>query len=81
MVARGGFPGPLFVWDDGWFLTRDCFVASLRTTLTAVGYNARDYAGHSFRIRAAMTAARQEVQDSLIKTLRHWESAAYTRYI
>ena len=50
-------------------------------SLSAAGYAANDYAGHSFRIGAATTAARQGVQDSLIKTLGRWESAAYTRYI
>ena len=35
------------------------------------------HAGHSFRIGAATTAAQRGVQDSLIKTLGRWESAAY----
>jgi len=39
------------------------------------------YAGHSFRIGAATTAAQRGIQDSLIKTLGRWESSAYTVYI
>ena len=50
----------------------------IRAALTEAGLVAKDYAGHSFRIGAATTAAHQ---DSLIKTLGRWESAAYTKYI
>ena len=81
MVARGSSPGPLFTWDDGRYLTRESFVARVRSALSTAGYRGTDYAGHSFRIGAATTASRCGVQDSLIKTLGRWESAAYTRYI
>ncbi len=81
MGERGKAPGPLFCWEDGRYLTREGFVAGVREALTAAGVEARDYAGHSFRIGAATTAARQGMQDSLIKTLGRWESAAYMRYI
>ena len=39
------------------------------------------YAGHSFRIGAATTAAAAGVEDSIIKTLGRWESAAYLLYL
>lgn len=81
MVQRGNQPGPLFIWEDKRFLTREGFVTGVRGALTAAGLVATDYAGHSFRIGAATTAARQGLQDSLIKTLGRWESAAYTCYI
>ena len=81
MAARGPGPGPLFIWEDKRFLTREAFVAAVRAALREAGLIARDYAGHSFRIGAAMTAARQGLQDSLIKTLGRWESSAYTKYI
>ena len=57
MVARGNTPGPLFIWEDGHCLTREHFVAGVRAALEAAGYVANDYAGHSFRIGAATTAA------------------------
>ncbi len=78
IAARGCQPGPLFIWKDVRFLTRDGFVTSLRAALKEAGYAATDYAGHSFRIGAATTAARCGIQDSLIKTLGRWESTAYT---
>ena len=82
MVARGKLSGPIFIWEDGKYLTRETFVTSIRSALTAAGYiNALDYAGHSVRIGAATTAAQRGIQDSMIKTLGRWESSAYTRYI
>ena len=75
MVARGSSPGPLFTWDDGRYLSRESFVARVRSALSTAGYRRADYAGHSFQIGAATTASRCGVQDSLIKTLGRWESA------
>lgn len=37
------------------------------------------YRGHSFRIRAATSAA--GIEDHLIQTLGRWSSKFYTRYI
>ena len=81
MVQRGSAPGPFFHFVNGNYLTRERFVTAMRTALAAAGIDPSHYAGHSFRIGAATTAARQGVQDSLIKTLGRWESSAYTVYI
>ena len=78
MVRRGDGDGPFFQFGDGWYLTREWFVAAMRSALTAAGIDASLYAGHSFRIGAV---ARRGIQDSLIKTMGRWESAAYTMYI
>ena len=48
---------PLFIWQDGSPLSRDQFVQRIRTALNSVGINSANYAGHSFRIGAATTAA------------------------
>ena len=79
--AQGSYPGPFFVFSNGSPLTREKFVKELRSGLRLAGIQAENYAGHSFRIGAATTAANQGLSDSLIKTLGRWESAAYMLYI
>ena len=80
-TCRGNRKGPFFTFSDGHPLTRDKLVQELKTALKKAGIEADNYAGHSFRIGAATTAAAQGLPDSLIKTLGRWESAAYTLYI
>ena len=53
-------------------------MASVRSALQAASVEATGYAGHSFRIGAATTAALCGVQGSLIKTLGRWESSIRT---
>lgn len=81
LVVRGMAPGPLFIWDNGHFLTRTHFVAEVKKALELAGADASDFNGHSFRIGTASTAAANGMEDSLIKTLGRWESYAYQRYI
>ncbi len=81
LAQQGSNPGPLFLFHDGRFLTRARFVSHVRAALAGAGFNQSLYAGHSFRVGAATTAALRGLQDSLIKTLGLWESAAYTLYI
>ena len=57
MVGRGTMGGAFFRFTDGRLLTRDRFVAAVRTALTAAGLDCSQYEGHSFRIGAATTAA------------------------
>ena len=79
MVRRGSGQGPFFLFSDGRFLSREWFVSSVRSALQAAGVEASDYAGQSFCIGAATTAALCGVQDSLIKTLGRWESSAWVQ--
>ena len=81
MVRQGARSGPFFTFADGRFLTREHFVSAVRAALTTAGLNCSLYAGHSFRIGAATTAAQRGIQDSLIKSLGRWESSAYMVYI
>jgi len=81
MVCRGPSPGAFFQFKDGKLLTRERLVTKLREALGQSGMNADAYAGHSFRVGAATTAAQQGIPDSLIKTLGRWKSIAYQEYI
>ena len=80
-AVRGGGHGPFFRMEDGRPLTRDMFVAQVKKVLTQAGIDATKYSGHSFRIGAASTAAERGVEDSTIRTLGRWESAAYLLYV
>jgi hypothetical protein len=62
-------------------LTKPEFVAAVRKALAAIGYVDKDYAGHSFRIGAATAAANAGLEDSTIRTLGRWNSAAFLSYI
>ena len=74
---RGKFPGPLFILENGLFLTKsdvgkllfDCFPynAGLQT--------------HSFRIGGATAAAEAGVPSYLIQLMGRWRSAAFKKYI
>ena len=81
MVQRGSKPGPFFTLSDGSFLTRDCFVKAVREGLLSAGIQSSNYAGHSFWIGAATTAAHQGIQESTIKMVGPWQSSAYMLYI
>ena len=81
LAARGNEPGPLFKLRDGRFLTKDLFITRVRSALSVLGYDKSSYAGHSFRIGAATTAAERGIEDSVIKMLGRWESSAYQLYV
>lgn len=81
LCSRGMAAGPLFSFKDGRVLTRQRFVEAVRDGLQKCGIDATKYAGHSFRIGAATTAAAKGVEDALIKTLGRWESLAYLQYV
>ena len=72
--------GPSFLFKDSSTLPRPKLVQSLHQILSSVGVHCSSYNGHSFRIGAAIMAARMGVSDSLIKTLGHWESSAFMLY-
>ena len=60
------------------FLTRQRLVAKLREVLQKVGLHPEKYAGHSFCIGVATTAAACGFLD---KTMRRWESVAYQLFV
>ena len=79
--VRGSHPGPVFVWKSGTPLSKIKFVEEVRLALEAAHLPAKDFAGHSFRIGAATTAASAGLSDSAIQTLGRWKSSAYLLYI
>ena len=81
LVARGRRDGPLFRFVDGRPLTRSRLVNQVRQALQEGGINSTPYLGHSFRIGAATTAAREGIGDATIKMLGRWRSNAYQLYI
>ena len=67
---------------DSISLFRSQFTKELRALLAqGAGINIADYAGHSFRIGAATTAASKGSPHWLIQTLGRWSSDCYLRYI
>lgn len=81
LVLRGPGEGPLFRFEDGQALTRSRLVSEIRNTLSGLGFKPEEYAGHSFRIGAATTAAACGVPVDVIRTLGRWRSSAYQLYV
>ena len=81
LARRGAETGPLFLYEDGFPLSRDRLVTEIRESLTACGRHPDGFSGHSFRIGAATTAASRGLEDSTIQTLGRWRSEAFKRYV
>ena len=64
LAVRGQTPGPLFICHDGKSCTKDWFIPKLRSALETAGLDAKNFAGHSFHIGAATTAAERGLEDS-----------------
>ena len=69
LVIHGRNPGPFFRFQSGVPLSRELLVRHVRAALREKGIDDSKYAGHSFRIGAATSAAAVGVEDSLVKTL------------
>ena len=81
MASRGSQEGAFFQFKTGQPLTKAKFTQHVRTALQAAGLPYLNFAGHSFRIGAATSAARAGIEDSVIRTLGRWNSAAFLVYI
>ena len=81
LVVRGTEDGPLFCLVDGTPLTRPWLVMELCKALQDAGVDSSKFAGHSFRIGAATTAAACEVPVDIIKVHGRWKSHAYQLYV
>ena len=75
--------GPLFMCETGEceigeYLTKHFFFFTrVWDALRCAGIDSMLYKGHSFRIRAATTAAACGIGESLIETSGRWSSTAY----
>ncbi len=69
LTIRGKRPGPLFVFKDSKPLTRQRLVSAVRDALERARVEADRYAGHSFQIGPATTAASRGLEDSTIQML------------
>ena len=81
LALRGSKPGPLFILQDGSYLTRQKFMDLLRLTLREAGLDDSKYAAHSFRIGAATSAKDAGIDDVHVKILGRWKSNAYQLYV
>ena len=81
MRRKGTKAGLLFQWEGGSPLRKSKFIAAVRQALASQGVDSTKYAGHSFQIGAATTAAMRGVPKSTIKLLGRRESSAYQIYI
>ena len=73
--------GPFFKYKSGENLTARRFTQEIRALLSQAGKNSLHYAGHSFCIGAATSAASANVQLWLIKSMGRWSSDCFERYI
>ena len=81
LALRENSPGPLFHWQNKTPLSKPKFVDHVRQALLSANLPAHLYAGHSFRIGTATTAAVAGIEDSTIQTLGRWKSSSYLLYI
>ena len=81
VAIRRDEPGPFFLTKKKAPLTKQVFVEEIRKLLRARGLPEDNYAGHSFRIGAATSAALAGIEDSTIQLLGRWQSGAFLRYI
>ena len=81
IIERGTSPGPFFKYSNGKPLLKWKFVSEVRNALQASGLPYQCFAGHSFRIGAATSAANAGLEDSLIHILGRWNSDAFLLYI
>lgn len=57
IVVRSPGPGPLFVFNDGPYLTQEKLVGSVRHALMTARVDTKGYSGHSFCIGPGTMAA------------------------
>lgn len=69
--------GPLFIFNQGSFLTRNFVVAFIQISLPYIA----NLNTHSFRIGGASAALSAGASDSLIRIMGRWSSDCFRRYL
>ena len=70
-------PRPTVLWHNRTLLSKMKFVNHVKLALLKANLLAQKYAGHSFQISAATTAASAGIEESTIQTLGCWQSSSY----
>ena len=78
LASRPPARGPLFLWQDGRYLTRSTFATVLKKIKPP---HITSMSSHSFRIGAATTAAAAGFPKWLIQSLGRWSSDCFRKYI
>ena len=81
LQARGHNPGPLFQMPNGSPVPCAVFTEKLSMALKFCGLDPTRYKGHSFRISAATHAADKGMSNVQIRTMGHWRSNVFLKYI
>ena len=81
LTRRGGAPGPLFVFSDNKWLTRESFSTALNKALEELQMDPSQFNTHSFRIGAATSAKQAGISDAHLKALGRWRSDTYQKYV
>jgi len=81
LAIRGTQGGPLFITEDGKYLTQQLFSFNLNTILEKMKIDTSQYNTHSFHIGASTSAKEAGISDTHIRMLVRWKSPAYLQYI
>ena len=73
--------GALFTLPSGSCITYHLFQKKLRSCLTSVGLEAKNYSSHSFRRGFATLAFQSDMPPEYIQLLGDWKSDAYKNYL
>ena len=81
LSIRPSTTGPLFIYASGRSLSKSLLISETRQLLAKGGLREEEFAGHSFRIGAATSAAAANTPAWLIKVMGRWSSDCFERYI
>ena len=70
-----------FIWSNGTVVNKKVFISNFRALLKAKHYNAKQFAGHSFRRGGCQDLAREGASYADIMVAGRWKSASFMRYL